>query len=56
MEKHLKLNWGQGVYKRNQKHFVAKKGKKLPREKRYKSNKGSYVKGKHEPTERAWLK
>ena len=55
MEKHLKLNWGQRVYKRNQKHFVAKK-QKLPREKRHKSNKGSYVKGTQEPTERAWLK
>ena len=27
MEKHLKLNWGQRVYKRNQKHFVAKKAR-----------------------------
>ena len=44
MEKHLKLNWGQRVYKRNQKHFVAKKSKKLPREKGTNPTKGVMLK------------
>ena len=44
MEKHLNLNWGQRVYKRKQKHFVAKKARNYPGKKCTNPTKGVMLK------------